>query len=213
MTNSSPTCLTYFTTCDPTIGAVWPLDDCSSEACSIAHARQDIQLTLLNDFWLDLTEGRPVSLDDVPEPAAQAMQAAAHWIAQQPAHPGLAAMHAALPEEPLFMMLSPHVLWYDGSTGEWILPGLGGGLYLEGNWPTVPSFAENEDFDVAGLLAVVLEQSSDELTWVRLVLWPMSHEEFATAGSRPLSRWTALTAVNKRPASSSPQAQLHGSQD
>lgn len=179
---SQRSCLTYLTTCDPTIRAPWPTENDSSPDDGLLEARQDFQLDLMNLAWLDLT-----SDDTLPDaapagagPAARAMLAAARLAAQQPAHPALTAMHTAIgPEQPLFLMLSQRVLWYDSADGEWLLPGLGGGLYAEGHWPAVPEYAENDNCDVAGLLGVVFDRPERDRRWVRLVLWPMTHPEVA----------------------------------
>ncbi|GGM60253.1 hypothetical protein GCM10008956_39830 [Deinococcus arenae] len=189
MTPPDRSCLTYLTTCDPTIQAPWPTENDSPDD-GLLETDQDFQLDLMNLAWLDLT-----SDDTMPDaapagtgPAARAMLAAARLAAQQPTHPALTAMHAAIGPEPLFLMLSQRVLWYDSADGEWLVPGLGGGLYAEGRWPAVPEYAENDNLDVAGLLGVVFDRPERDRRWVRLVLWPMTHPEVAALLDTPTGR-------------------------
>ncbi len=174
MTHS--TCLTIRTMCDPEIAGAWFIDDVGELiAPPIREARQWYQLCCLNDDWMDIEAGRPVTRvrDEDHQQAIEAMQAAARWTGQFPHHPVLAAMAAMLGTWPLFLLLGHRVIRPYSYQSDLALPGVSGGLDIESQTELVPKYAEDDDLNVSGLLAVGYEPTDPLRDGVRLVLWPL----------------------------------------
>lgn len=171
---------TYLTTCDPKIGRAWSTDeDGLPMVLPLRECEQWLQLESLNDLWLDAVAGRPAQFEH-PDvlPAFRAMQSAATWQARFPHHPALAALEAQLEADPLFLLLGQRVLWEDQHRNELRLPGLAGGLYIEGRGVPLPDLALDPDtLHVSGLIGVAFSRSAAYgLTWVRVAVWPLPHD-------------------------------------